>query len=973
MVDDGRVAFSVVAEWSGRKFKMMLEEKDLQSMKVEKIKRTLGKFTSMRPEEFELRTSEGIPLVVGMKGGNFNLHAGMMLRMHKIGDQQQHQHQYHQQPTRVTSMSPAHKNAGVASPTIPPYRGSAGRVTPPPPAARSITPRFHDPEIEEGMPPGTSSSPALTTRRSSMVERDTRDTREISPLRPLPTASPRSSPALPPSGLPTHSPPAPIPVQQEQWRPNLRMGLNNDQIRLQEQLIQEAQVRSPVPNINDVLSNRRPTSPGMSNMAESLLEGPSLCTPLHPSWVGTEQLSHPGVLSSRPPSPALLEAKIKELRIENEALRVENKVTASQLEKTQKSVPHDNRSISPAIEKWIRSSPTSAQHTPAPLAQSMPPSLPQSFHEPDGEVQQLLYKCNDLDKSKRNLEHELELMKKEWSEERRLRMAEWEEEHFEWTRKQQQLVSGWEADKQLLLTKNLDPQSLMRIHKKWECADSKWDDEKSALMRNIEKLSRQREDEEEELLTEQTLILEELKAKKVALNNEVRELKSNLARSRHETGQNKLFVVGASQSLEELQGYVSSMTGLRSEEAKQTVHATTEKAMLAEKVKSMKVQNENLAQTLQKETALRKHLHNTLEDIKGSIRAIVRQRPLLPSDQGTGEEEAAERGVASITDSSSVTVVSPTTGTKEYHYYRALKPEASQEEVFAEIRPLLQSTLDGFNVCVMAYGQTGSGKTYTIMGDTSAPRKGMGVLPRAIEELFMYISRTGCEFEFRCSMVELYLDTLRDLLTPEQKKCELHQLPSGLQITCSDHLVHNTAETLGLLKHGNSQRQVHSTLMNPHSSRSHAVFTINIKLRHENVETTSKLTFVDLAGSERVKVSLSKGDRLKEAQMINKSLSALGDVVASLSQPKAAAKKFVPYRNSKLTMILQEALGGNSKTVLFACICPSNSNSNISETVSTLVFANRIKHVHNPYLRNIITVQNRALEEYDNQHEVNAP
>ena len=126
--------------------------------------------------------------------------------------------------------------------------------------------------------------------------------------------------------------------------------------------------------------------------------------------------------------------------------------------------------------------------------------------------------------------------------------------------------------------------------------------------------------------------------------------------------------------------------------------------------------------------------------------------------------------------------------------------------------------------------------------------------------------------------------------------------------------------------------------------------------------TTSKLSFVDLAGSERVKISHSRGDRLKEAQTINKSLSALGDVVAALSQsskPNQTTRPFIPYRNSKITMILQEALGGNSKTVLFACICPGvpGSSTNISETVSTLVFASRIKHVRNPFVRSITKIQ----------------
>lgn len=205
-------------------------------------------------------------------------------------------------------------------------------------------------------------------------------------------------------------------------------------------------------------------------------------------------------------------------------------------------------------------------------------------------------------------------------------------------------------------------------------------------------------------------------------------------------------------------------------------------------------------------------------------------------------------------------------------------------------------------------------------------------------------------------MIELYVDQLNDLLddTKKDKKLEVRLNPSGGTYVqgAIEVPVKTSEELLGVLSQGNSLRQVHKTEMNDRSSRSHTIFTISLYItmssQTKSYATRSKLCFVDLAGSERVSKSHSMGERFKEAQHINKSLSSLGDVIAALS----TRSQHIPYRNSKLTLLLQDSLGGNSKTVMFANISPSSDS--ISETLSTIQFASRVKRVHNPFTKNIV-------------------
>uniref|UniRef100_A0A0E0HSC2 Kinesin motor domain-containing protein n=1 Tax=Oryza nivara TaxID=4536 RepID=A0A0E0HSC2_ORYNI len=300
-------------------------------------------------------------------------------------------------------------------------------------------------------------------------------------------------------------------------------------------------------------------------------------------------------------------------------------------------------------------------------------------------------------------------------------------------------------------------------------------------------------------------------------------------------------------------------------------------------------------------------LFNEVQELKGNIRVHCRIRPFLP-----GEDQTSTT-IEYVGDNGELILANPAKRGKEGHklfkFNKVLGPSASQDEVFKEIQPLIRSVLDGYNVCIFAYGQTGSGKTYTMTGPENATEKDWGVNYRALNDLF-HISRSRRDtvmYKVSVQMIEIYNEQIHDLLGN-----------SGLE-----------------------NRSVGATALNERSSRSHSVVTMHIQGIDLKTGVTLRgaLHLVDLAGSERVDRSAATGDRLKEAQHINKSLSALGDVIFSLSQKNA----HVPYRNSKLTQVLQNSLGGHAKTLMFVQVNPDVSS--YAETLSTLKFADRVSGV----------------------------
>lgn len=276
---------------------------------------------------------------------------------------------------------------------------------------------------------------------------------------------------------------------------------------------------------------------------------------------------------------------------------------------------------------------------------------------------------------------------------------------------------------------------------------------------------------------------------------------------------------------------------------------------------------------------------------------------------------------------------------------------SSQRDVYDDVvRPLVESVLHGFNGTIFAYGQTGTGKTYTMHGVSSDPDR-RGVIPNSFQHIFTQISRTqNQKYLVRSSYLEIYQEEIRDLLCKDNnKKLELKESPDfGVYVRDLSSVVTKDAKEIEhVMRIGNQSRSVGFTNMNERSSRSHAIFLITVECSElgpdgEDHIRVGKLNMVDLAGSERQSKTGAKGKRLKEATKINLSLSALGNVISALVDGKST---HVPYRDSKLTRLLQDSLGGNAKTVMIATVGPSHKNHD--ETLATLRYASRAKNIKN--------------------------
>ncbi|KAJ1482516.1 P-loop containing nucleoside triphosphate hydrolase protein [Baffinella frigidus] len=299
--------------------------------------------------------------------------------------------------------------------------------------------------------------------------------------------------------------------------------------------------------------------------------------------------------------------------------------------------------------------------------------------------------------------------------------------------------------------------------------------------------------------------------------------------------------------------------------------------------------------------------------------------------------------------------------------------DSDQQSVYNNTaRDAVLSSLSGYNASIIAYGQTGTGKTYTMEGEPT-PRL-RGIIPRATEEIFGYIENAVSErkkFLVRASYLQIYNEVISDLLKPERTNLHIREdkrrgvFVEGL----SEWVVRSPKEVYGLMQRGAVTRATASTKMNEISSRSHAVFIIIAEqgAEAEGKEGKSqafkvgKLNLVDLAGSERVRLTGATGRRLEESKKINQSLSALGNVIAALTDAKG--RQHIPYRDSKLTRILEDSLGGNCKTTMMAMISPALES--FPESLSTLKFANRAKNIKNEARVNEDLDQRGLLRKYE--------
>ncbi|XP_039604354.1 kinesin-like protein KIF25 isoform X1 [Polypterus senegalus] len=418
--------------------------------------------------------------------------------------------------------------------------------------------------------------------------------------------------------------------------------------------------------------------------------------------------------------------------------------------------------------------------------------------------------------------------------------------------------------------------------------------------------------------------------------------------------------------------------------------------MLERALQDMKTQYEN-------ERQKRKILHNTLVELRGNIRVHCRVRPILPNDYEDTETlfrcgSISEKVIHAVNDDT-IFVSSSRPGyptvNKRIEFERVYSSEESQEVVFADVRPLITSLLDGYNVCIMAYGQTGSGKTYTMMGPpgednlNSEDPTEEGIIPKSAKELFKFISeRETCHYSVEVSIVEIYNNEVFDLLAKDSDgtmrsiKRDVITMVNGRSSVPSltYERVENVTEIMYFLNLGMQRRVKHPTLVHTDSSRSHLIVTLTVTMHGptprgmENEQESSyhncssiknteeyvqlsppkpnivlvpehskrmkmKLELVDLAGSECVAMSGVTGAALLETSFINRSLSALADVLGALAEQRP----HIPYRNSKLTYLLQDSIGGDAKFLVLLCVSPSQKY--IAESLQSLYFGCRARQV----------------------------
>ena len=402
---------------------------------------------------------------------------------------------------------------------------------------------------------------------------------------------------------------------------------------------------------------------------------------------------------------------------------------------------------------------------------------------------------------------------------------------------------------------------------------------------------------------------------------------------------------------------------LRAEMREMVAMASSDVAEAMRRAEALGAAAAAAAERLDAERRERRRLSNALLELKGNVRVFVRVRPLSSAERDRGECAALVPSSPSEVRLNPGGGLRPAADARRFEMDAVFGPEASQSTVFEEVAPLVRSALDGYHACIFAYGQTGSGKTHTMEGS----EEDRGITFRALSALFREAERERAttRYEFAVEMLEVYNDKVRDLLELDPAKPKPHDVrqgPDGAFVTDLERVpVSSSMDVMRVMRRGTAARKTGRTDMNERSSRSHLIFTVHVVGVNANRgETTkSRLNLVDLAGSERLSKTNATGERLAEAQHINKSLSALGNCMSALATRQrnrkkhgAAAAGHVPFRDCKLTHILSPCLGGDSKTLMFVHAGPAASEA--AESACTLEFASRVRAVElGPARRNV--------------------
>lgn len=325
-----------------------------------------------------------------------------------------------------------------------------------------------------------------------------------------------------------------------------------------------------------------------------------------------------------------------------------------------------------------------------------------------------------------------------------------------------------------------------------------------------------------------------------------------------------------------------------------------------------------------------------------NIKVVVRCRPISKKEVDKGFKPIIR--IESGTNTVSLTKGDNDPDPKTFTFNSAYAWDCTQQDIYDDAgRPIVQAVLDGYNGTILAYGQTGTGKTYTMEGVVDNEEH-KGIILHAFDHIFAHISTVkDREFLVRASFLQIYMEDVYDLLGDPNKKLHVRSLENDICVVgLSSHIVKTPQEITALLMRGKDNRAVAATAMNAQSSRSHSVFTVVVEQSGEESGTKmGKLHLVDLAGSERLSKTEATGQQAKEGAKINQSLLSLGNVISAL----VTGAKHIAYRDSKLTQLLQDSLGGNAKTVMIATLGPASYN--YDETLSTLLYATRARQIKN--------------------------